>query len=88
MNPSALYYGIPDHTLEALDRYVEHGYMPGDFLFSVLSNDLFGAIGRADSQNIQCMKEICQYIYNEIPSIAWGSAQEVLDYSEKKMGLK
>ena len=43
---------IPEHTKGALDRYVDHGLEPGGFLTAVLTNDLFGAVARADSENI------------------------------------
>jgi len=64
---------IPAHTLAALDRYVKHHILPGGFLTAVLSNDLFGAIARADRENKLALSEICQYIYNELPGDCWGS---------------
>lgn len=71
---------IPEHTLAALDRYVNHRLQPGGFLTAVLSNDLFSAVGRADSQNKPVLAEICQYIYDEVPSNAWGSYDVVRKY--------
>lgn len=71
---------IPAHTLAALDRYVNHRLQPGGFLTAVLSNDLFSAVGRADSQNKLALAEICQYIYNEVPGNAWGSSDAVRNY--------
>jgi hypothetical protein len=67
----------------ALDRYVNERIVPGDFLFAVLSNDLFNAIERArrlDRVSIDVMREIVEYIYNEIPSNAWGDRKTVLEY--------
>jgi hypothetical protein len=71
---------IPSHTKAALDRYVNERIIPGDFLFAVLSNDLFNAIERADRVNSAAMREIVEYIYNEIPSDAWGDRKTVLNY--------
>ena len=71
------YYDIPYHTRAALERYVNYGIMPGDFLVSVLTNDLFGAVGRADSQNIHALKDICMFVYNEMPSNCWGTRERV-----------
>ena len=71
---------IPELTLDALDRYVNHRLQPGGFLTAVLSNDLFGAVGKADSYNKLALTDICQYIYNEVPSNAWGSYEVVRNY--------
>lgn len=71
---------IPEHTLAALDRYVNHRLQPGGFLTAVLSNDLFGAVSKADSFNKLALTEICQYIYNEVPSNAWGTYDVVRNY--------
>lgn len=71
---------IPDHTLSALDRYVNQRIQPGGFLTAVLSNDLFGAVAKADSANKLALYDICQYIYNEVPGNAWGSYDAVRVY--------
>lgn len=75
---------ISEHIKDALDRYVNHGIIPGGFLTRVLSNDLFGAIAQADSENKKALADICAYIYNELPSGAWGSKQIVVDYANSK----
>lgn len=62
---------------EALGRWASHGYQPGDFLTAVLSNDLFEAAARADMTNRFDLWEICEYIYNELPSACWGSREKV-----------
>lgn len=36
---------------ESLRLYIEHRIQPGGFLTSVLSNDLFDAVARADYEN-------------------------------------
>lgn len=81
------HWQIPEHTLEALKLYVEHGIPTGDFLYAVLTNDLFGAIGRADHININRLKEICGFICNEIPSPAWHNKESVEKWI-KHHGLK
>lgn len=37
-------YNVPFHTQESLTNYVQHGYMPGGFLTSLLCNDLMGQL--------------------------------------------
>jgi len=71
-------------TKETIDNYVKHGLEPGGFVYSVLCNDLFGAIGRADSQNKRDLEEICRYVYNDIPSNCWGSSEIVEAWMKKK----
>ncbi len=81
MDPRAT---IPEHTLGALDRYVNDRLLPGGFLVAVLSNDLFGAVGRADSENLAALADICRYVYNELPSSCWGSKDKIWAWVENK----
>ncbi len=75
---------IPQHTREALDRYVNDKIPIGGFLLAVLSNDLFGAIGQADRENRAALADICEYIYNELPGNCWGSKDIVWKWVEDK----
>jgi len=68
---------IPAHTKAALDRYVNDRIVPGGFLMAVLSNDLFGAVGYADSHNLAALPDIVKYVYNELPSGCWGSKEAI-----------
>ncbi len=74
------YYPIREDLYGALERYLNLGIMPGSFLTAVLENNLVEAFGRADHMNEANMKNIVGYIYNNIPSTAWGSAEKVSDY--------
>ena len=74
------YPGIPDHTRGAIERYVFDRREPGGFLTAVLCNDLMAAVARADGQNILALKEICQFVYNEVPGSAWGSPKKVANW--------
>lgn len=71
------YPAIPLYTLEALCRYVYDKIPTGDFLFYVLSNNLVRSIQKADENNRAALLEIVNFIYNEIPSPAWGSKEKV-----------
>jgi hypothetical protein len=68
---------IPDYTFEAIQRYVADHIPPGDFLRAVLTNDLMGAMERADDNNREALFEICSFIYSEVPSLCWGSEERV-----------
>lgn len=69
-----------EYIKESLKRYVENKIPTGGFLEAVLSNDLVGAIGRADSENISRLPEIVRYIYNTLPSNCWGSREKVVQW--------
>jgi len=74
---------IPPHTLETLRNYIEYGVPTGGFLYSVLSDSLFGAWGKADSENRDALGDIVTFIYNEAPGSCHGSKQHVDDWLEK-----
>ena len=74
---------MPDYTKDSLLRYANSGIPTGGFLYYVLSNDLFGAIGRADENNIMALHDICSYIYNKMPSTCWGSREIVGEWLER-----
>ena len=75
---------IPEHTKAALDRYVNDRILPGGFLIAVLSNDLFGAVGKADKENLAALADIVRYIYNEIPCSCWGNKEIIWKWVEDK----
>jgi len=70
-------YEIREEMKAALDRYAEDGVPLGDFLTSLLANDLMGARGRADDGNRRDMDQLCMYVYNEMPSTCHGSYEIV-----------
>lgn len=77
MYDRSYYPQIKQSTYDALDRYAQGGVPVGGFLYAVLTNNLFDAVGRADSENRATLKEILAYVYNEPPSPCWGSPEKV-----------
>lgn len=75
-------YEVPFHTQVALNNYVFNKLQPGGFLIAVLANDLMGAVSKCDAWNHHYMKDICNFVYNRIPSNAWGSYHAVQKYLE------
>jgi len=75
---------IPERMLESLERYKNDGTIPGDFLVSILSNDLVAACGRADDENLANLPAYGAYVYNELPGPSWGSKENVLLWHEYK----
>lgn len=76
------YEDIPGYTREALQRYVDNKILPSGFLLAVLSNDLMGAVGRADVDNSMALVSICKFIHNRMPGNSWGSEDKVYEFIE------
>lgn len=74
---------IPPLTQFALVHYVEDRIATGSFLYSVLTNDLFSAIANADESNVQALRAIVRYIYNETPTVCWGNEKNVKEWLKK-----
>ena len=70
------YASFPNQYLvDGVQRYLEHGIRPGDFLTAVLCNDLKEACGRADFTNRYLLFDIVNWLYNEAPLGSWGSPE-------------
>jgi hypothetical protein len=82
------HYHIPTHTQEALVNYIERGYEPGSFLYCVLSNDLLGAVSRADALNLPALKDIAQFVDAELPSNCRGSEAIVIRFLQEHLGQR
>lgn len=61
----------------SLIRYYDDHISVGHFLTAVLSNDLFGAMARADQRNRANLHNICQFIYNNFPVGTYGTPEKV-----------
>lgn len=68
---------IPDRMMPSLRRYIEEKIQPGDFLTAVIQNDLSEACSRADDENMRNLPAYAAYLYNEAPSICWGSKEKM-----------
>lgn len=68
---------IPEDTMRALIRYVKDGIRAGHFLTSVLENNLFEAVARADHDNKIGLFDLVTFIYNECPIACHGSRDTV-----------
>jgi hypothetical protein len=68
---------IPERMMGSIQRYVELGIPPGDFLTAIICNDLREAVGRADDENMANIPAFVSYFYNEVPSQCWGSRENM-----------
>ena len=81
------YSGLPQHMQDTMRLYIEKGIPTGSFTQAFLSNDLMGAMRRADDVNRNRFFEICSFLANYAPIGCYGSPEH---YSEwiKSGGLK
>jgi len=68
---------IPDELRGAFVRYIEQGIQPGSFISAALENDFCAACTHADTQNRFVLYDVAIYIYNYVPSVAWGDRRAI-----------
>ena len=68
---------IPERMRGGIERYINHGVPPGDFLTAVICNDLRDACGRADDENRYLLWDYVLFFHNEAPSSCWGSPEKM-----------
>ena len=82
------YSRLPAYMRESVREYIENGKPVGHFLTAVFSNDLAGAVTRADSTNLAALRDYILFLYNEpVPRECKGSKEKV-DAWMKAGGLK
>ena len=82
------YATVPvDYMAGALQRYMEYGIEPGSFLRAVLSNDLRGAVARADAMNGVVISEWVVWMEGNLPEAAWGSAERYYNWIIQRGGM-
>jgi len=74
---------IPKRMMPEIKMYVEEGIIPGDFLQSVISNDLFGVLGKSDNENMCNLLAYVVYFFSETPSQCWGSREKMKEWSAR-----
>lgn len=79
---------IPELTMGALRRWVDHGIWPGSFLTSVLQDNLFQSVHRADEENRAALGALVVYIFNNVPVACWGSEESMLEWQAYRQNQK
>lgn len=75
---------IPERIMKNLLAYVDHGQPVGGFLTSVLSNDLFKSVVRADDEILPLLPLLVHFIHWELPMTCHGSLEHVENWIKKK----
>jgi len=70
------YDRLPDHMRESTRRYIEDGLDPGGFLSSIITNNLFEAVNRADDTNTELLKFWVNFFHSFAPAMCWGSREK------------
>ena len=78
MNYKFKQFEIPEHMVDPINLYVNQGVLLSGFLEAIICNNLKGAVGRADDENIKNIPAFVDYFYNKAPSICWGSYEKMI----------
>ena len=72
------YSGLPcDCCKGTLKRYIEDGVDTGHGLYAILTGDLFLANSRLDNHHWSNLRDPVTWLYNEPPTIVYGSKERV-----------
>lgn len=72
---------VPNQALvQPIKRYLTTGNLSGGFLNTLFANDLVGAFNKADLQNQSLLGDWAKFLFNYIPSRAWGSKQAIEEF--------
>lgn len=69
---------------DSIDHFIKDGIPTGGFLYAVMTNDLKESIKRADDLAIDNIPHIVSYLYNDCPSICWGSVEKIYNWELSK----
>lgn len=72
------------YMAQAVEYYIENGIQPGGFLSAVLSNDFIEAVGRADEENSNNLREWGVFLYNHLPVESYGSTENYTNWIKKE----
>ena len=73
---------IPSRMIAGIRRYVDERIPPGRFLTAIIQNNLSGAVGQADDENMKNIPAFVGYCYNKTPGACWGSKAKMKAWLE------
>lgn len=80
------YAEVPPRFLDELDAHAKTGRPVCSFAEAVLENDLYKAVGHADSEAMAALKKIVAYVSCQLPPGCRGSAERVRNWRKEKRG--
>lgn len=78
------YPHIHPNIITAVILYTKDRIRTGDFLYSVLCNDLHSSVMYADSHSLRFLGDIVKFIYAELLFESHGTKERVTDWLERK----
>lgn len=75
---------LPEHLRGGVQRYIEHGVIPGSFLVAVICNALREAVGYADDESLAALSNIVRWFTWNAPSECWGSGDKMAKWAAEK----
>lgn len=76
-------YKIPSDIRKGLTDYLMYSKEPGDFLYSVLSNNLMSTMGSIAPEHVTALPEIVNWIYRFAPDGSYGCEAVVIRWIGK-----
>lgn len=78
------YSKLPERLRGGVQRYIEKGIIPGDFLIAIIQNNLTETFARADDDMIKVIQEIVSWFYWEPPAGCWGSITKMNKWAKER----
>ena len=75
---------ISERMMGGIERWVEEGILPCNFLQAIISNNLSMAVINADDENLINIPAFVDYFYNHTPNRCWGSVSELAKWKGTK----
>ena len=84
-------YTMENYMKDALEMYVEKGFVENPLLRALLNNDLSGAITAANesafyTRSFHNLPVYSHWLYWKAPAACWGSPEKVRAWQKKKGG--
>lgn len=67
------YENLPSFARGPMRRWIENGFHPGGFLWSVLTNDLKGVVADGVAESLGSLVLIVRWLNEHAPDPCWGS---------------
>lgn len=74
---------LPEKWRGEARAYIEHGKQVDPFLLAILSNDLLGAAGWSDADDLSVLRAWTDWLWLDIPEDAWGNRRKVAAWIAK-----
>lgn len=75
-------YNIPKKAQTQLTAFIENGVPVDDFMYAVLSNNLYSVLFCGSAEEQKSLKDIVSWLNDYAPSPCWGTEAKVLRWVE------